>query len=77
VTLEQIAADFGIHVMTLSGWLRKADAEDGVKPGATTAQLVELREAKRRYPHAGAGERSAAPSGGASVAGQSAGSPGK
>jgi transposase len=43
VTLEQIAADFGIHVMTLSGWLRKADVEDGVKPGATTSQLAELR----------------------------------
>ena len=48
VTLEQIAADFGIHVMTLSGWLRKADVEDGVKPGATSQQLIELREAKRR-----------------------------
>jgi transposase len=48
VTLEQIAADFGIHVMTLSGWLRKADVEDGVKPGATSVQLAELREAKRR-----------------------------
>jgi transposase-like protein len=48
VTLEQTAADFGIHVMTLSAWMRKADVEDGVKPGATTNQLVELREAKRR-----------------------------
>ncbi|MEM9615004.1 MAG: transposase [Actinomycetota bacterium] len=28
VTLEQIAADFGIHPMTLSTWLRKA-ADDG------------------------------------------------
>lgn len=52
MTLEQIAADFGIHVMTLSGWLRKADVEDGVKPGATSVQLAELREA-RRHPHVG------------------------
>jgi transposase-like protein len=48
VTLEQIAADFGIHPITLSTWLRKADVDAGVKPGATTDQLAELREAKRR-----------------------------
>lgn len=48
VTLEQIAADFGIHVMTLSGWLRKADVEEGVKPGTTESELAELREAKKR-----------------------------
>ena len=24
VTLEQVAADFGIHPMTLSGWMKKA-----------------------------------------------------
>lgn len=27
VTLEQIAADFGIHPMTLNKWIRKADVE--------------------------------------------------
>ena len=27
--VEQIAADFGIHPMTLSKWLRQADVEDG------------------------------------------------
>jgi transposase len=32
VTLEQIAADFGIHPMTLSKWLRTADVDEGVKP---------------------------------------------
>jgi transposase-like protein len=47
VTLEQIAADFGVHPITLSKWLRKADVEDGVKPGASSA-LAELAEAKRR-----------------------------
>ena len=31
--VEQIAADFGVHPMTLSKWLRQADIEDGVKPG--------------------------------------------
>jgi transposase-like protein len=29
VTLEQIAADFGVHAMTLSKWLRNAAVEDG------------------------------------------------
>lgn len=48
VTLEQIAADFGVHPMTLSKWLRAADVEDGVKPGPTSDQLAELRELKRR-----------------------------
>ena len=28
VTLEQIAADFGIHPMTLSTWLRKATEDE-------------------------------------------------
>ena len=34
VTLEQIATDFGVHPITLSTWLRRADIEDGVKPGS-------------------------------------------
>ena len=48
VTLDQIATDFGVHPMTLSKWLRAADVEDGVKPGATNDQLAELRDLKRR-----------------------------
>lgn len=48
VTLEQIAADFGVHPMTLSKWLRKADVEDGVRPGVTAAESAELRELRRR-----------------------------
>ena len=48
VTLEQIAADFGIHAMTLQKWIRKADVEAGIKPGTTSAESRELREAKRR-----------------------------
>jgi len=48
VTLEQIASDFGIHAMTLSGWLKKADVEDGKRPGVTAAESAELREAKKR-----------------------------
>src|ERR1700761_2703088 len=48
VTLEQIAADFGVHPITLSKWLRKADVEDGIKPGVTSAESAELRELRRR-----------------------------
>ena len=48
VTLDQIAADFGIHPMTLSGWLRKAEVEDGIKPGNTEAEQSENRELRKR-----------------------------
>ena len=47
-TIEQIARDFGVHPQTLQTWLRKADVEDGVKPGVTEDQAAELRELKRR-----------------------------
>ena len=48
VTLEQIASDFGIHPMTLSGWMKKAAIETGEKPGLRVAESTELREAKKR-----------------------------
>ena len=48
VTLEHIAADFGIHPMPLTKWMRKADVEAGIKPGTTASESKELREAKRR-----------------------------
>ena len=47
-TLEEVAKDFGIHATTLTGWLKKADVEEGVKPGMTEDQAAELRELKRR-----------------------------
>jgi transposase len=47
-TIEQVAKDFGIHPQTLQNWLRKADVQDGVKPGVTEEQNAELRELKRR-----------------------------
>lgn len=48
VTIEQIATDFGVHPMTLQKWLRRAAVEDGVRPGQTTSESVELREARKR-----------------------------
>ena len=47
VTLEQIAADFGIHPMTLSKWLRQADIDDGSRPGRSSAESADLRAANR------------------------------
>jgi transposase-like protein len=46
--LSQIARDFGISEATLHNWLRKADVDDGIRPGVTTAESEELRALKRR-----------------------------
>lgn len=48
VHLKDIAADFGISESCLTGWLKAADIEDGIKPGTSAAENAELREAKRR-----------------------------
>ena len=48
VTLAQIAKDFGIHEMTLQKWMRRADIDDGNKPGMTSGQSAELREVNKR-----------------------------
>lgn len=43
VTIEQIAADFSIHPMTLSKWMRQADVDDGAKHGTSRTESAELR----------------------------------
>jgi transposase len=48
VTIEQVAADFGVHPMTLMKWLRQADIDDGAKRGRSTSESAELRGARRR-----------------------------
>ena len=48
VGLDQIAKDFGIHFTTLYDWMKKADIEDGERPGTTQVASAELREARRR-----------------------------
>jgi transposase len=48
VTLDQVAADFGIHPMTLTKWMRQADIDEGNKPGTTRSESDELRELRRR-----------------------------
>jgi len=47
-TLEQIAKDFGIHPMTLSGWMKKVAVDAGERPGVTSSESAENRELKRR-----------------------------
>lgn len=48
VTLAQVAKDFGVHEMTLHTWMRKADIEDGNRPGNTASESAELRDLRRR-----------------------------
>ena len=48
VTIEQIAADFGVHPMTLSKWLHRADIDEGTRPGRSRTESTELREANTR-----------------------------
>jgi transposase len=46
--ISQIAKDFGISESCLHRWLNLADIEDGVRPGVTSSESAELREAKKR-----------------------------
>ncbi|MFF0220349.1 transposase [Streptomyces vinaceus] len=62
-TVEQVATDFGVHPMTLWKWMRRADVDDGAKPGTTRRAGAEVRQAAalplarqagwRRRPHRG------------------------
>jgi len=46
--LTQIAKDFGISEGCLHGWMKKADVENGSRPGVTVKDATELRDAKKR-----------------------------
>ena len=46
--LNQIAKDFGISEGCLHGWVKKADVEDGNRPGVSEKQSGEVRELKKR-----------------------------
>ena len=46
--IAQIAKDFGISESCLRNWLSKADVEDGVRPGVTSAENADLREARKK-----------------------------
>ncbi|GAA5204786.1 transposase [Microbacterium jejuense] len=46
--LAQIAKDFGISEGSLTNWMKKADVEDGKRPGLSDDERKELRELKKR-----------------------------
>lgn len=46
--LSQIAKDFGISEGSLTNWLKKADPEDGKRPGLSDDERQQLREANKR-----------------------------
>ena len=48
VHLKQIADDFGISESCLTGWMKKADVEDGHRPGVTEEERKQLRDANKR-----------------------------
>ncbi len=48
VSFAQIAKDFGISQTCVQKWVQKAEIDDGVKPGTTSAEQAENRELKKR-----------------------------
>jgi transposase-like protein len=50
VTLEQVAADFGVHPASLTKWLRRAETEDSTatRPATAPVESAELRKARKR-----------------------------
>ena len=46
--MTQIAKDFGISETCLSNWMKKADIEDGKRPGLTAKEAEQVRDLKRR-----------------------------
>ncbi len=48
VTIEQVVRDFGVHPMTLQKWLRRADIDEGAKPGQSRSEAAEIGELKKR-----------------------------
>ena len=58
LTIEQIAADFEIHPIPLSKWMRQSDADNRAKTGA--AEPRKLRWRTRLFPDKLASDRKAA-----------------
>ncbi|MCX7542596.1 hypothetical protein OS128_06675 [Corynebacterium sp. P5848] len=46
--IEQIARDYGVHLMMLWKWIRRAAIGEGANSGQAWAEAVELREARKR-----------------------------
>jgi transposase-like protein len=48
VRIKDVAEDFGITESCLGNWLAQAARDAGQRPGSSTGELAELREAKKR-----------------------------
>lgn len=51
LSIVEIAIDFGVAEESVRRWLRRADADDGLRAGPTSAEqseVVQLRRDKRR-----------------------------
>lgn len=48
LTIAQVARDFGISETSVSNWVAKADIEDGKRPGVTSKESAELKDARKR-----------------------------
>lgn len=48
VRIKDIARDFGITESCLGNWLAQAARDAGQRPGSTTTEFAELRDAKKR-----------------------------
>lgn len=48
--IERVAAQLGMHPMTLRGWVRQAEVDGGVRPGMTSveAERIARLEAENR-----------------------------
>jgi transposase-like protein len=46
--VRQVVLDFGISAACLHNWLARADLEDGLAPGLTKKDTLELQDAKKR-----------------------------
>jgi transposase len=47
-SIAKVAKSFGVSESCLQRWLARADVEDGIRPGVTAAESLELRELRRR-----------------------------
>jgi transposase-like protein len=72
VPLNQIAGVFGIFEGCLHNWMKKADIEDGNRPGVSQG-VRRVARAQESQPAAGGRERGPAPCGRVLVAGEPAG----
>lgn len=45
--IVSISEQLGVHSETLRSWVRRAETDSGVRPGATSTELAEIKRLKR------------------------------